>query len=119
LNLSKFILSCKQAATLDVSAVSAEDLIGAGAQAHAHEELSAEEVEARLAAEAEAMAEAMSRAEAERAEQAEQEALENLQALLHDAYAEREQLTLINNNLQRKVISFKERDKRKKVEFSS
>lgn len=77
--------------------------------------LSPEEEEARRAAEAEAAAVALARAEAQRAALAEHEAMENLQALLHDAYAEREQLTLINNNLQRKVIAFKERDKRKKV----
>jgi rRNA maturation protein Rpf1 len=36
--------------------------------------------------------------------------------LVQDAFAEREQLTLINANLQRKVINFKERDKKKKTD---
>ncbi len=46
----------------------------------------------------------------------EQEARDNLAALLRDALAEREQLTLINNNLQRKVLAFKDKDKKKKVD---
>jgi hypothetical protein len=44
----------------------------------------------------------------------EAEAMQNLAALLQDAYAEREQLTMINSNLQRKVLNFKEKDKQKK-----
>lgn len=44
---------------------------------------------------------------------------ENLAELLRDALVEREQLTSINNNLQRKIIAFKDRDKKKKVDEKS